>query len=339
MKLELDNLVKIIRETVRTHELETPGEYARWIWNDEEGSRNLGSSEYGCADAANILYIIGDFERDPEQRAAAVKALQVLQDPETGLFREPTHHNLHTTAHCVAALELFDAAPAHPLKALEKYMTKEGLYDLLENLDWKGQPWPQSHQGAGVFAAATVAGMADAQWQDWYFDWLWNEADPETGMWRKGCMGEGSAPLYHHMGGTFHYIFNHEAARRPLRYPEKLIDTMIELYKTGKIDHLEPEYGFGHRVGFLEIDWVFTLTRASRQTPHRFYEVKEILRDFAEKYVAWLYSLDHAHHDGFNDLHMLFGAVCCLAELQTALPGELRTTKPLKIVLDRRPFI
>ena len=331
--------MKIIRETVRTHELTTPGEYARWIWNDEKGSRNLGSSEYGCADAANILYIIGDFEREPEKRAAAVKALQALQDPETGLFREPTHHNLHTTAHCVAALELFDAAPKYPLRALEKYLTKEGLYELFESLNWKGNPWPQSHQGAGVFAALTVAGMADAQWQDWYFDWLWNEADPETGMWRKGCMGEGSAPLYHHMGGTFHYIFNHEAARRPLRYPDKLIDTMIDLYKNNQIDYLEPEYGFGHRVGFLEIDWVFTLTRASRQTPHRFYEVKEILRDFAEKYVAWLYSLDNAHHDGFNDLHMLFGAVCCLAELQTALPGELRTTKPLKIVLDRRPFI
>ena len=79
MKLELDNLVKIIRETVRSHELSTPGEYARWIWNDEQGSRNLGSSEYGCADAANILYIIGDFEREPEKRAAAVKALQALQ--------------------------------------------------------------------------------------------------------------------------------------------------------------------------------------------------------------------------------------------------------------------
>ena len=69
MQLELDGLVQIIRETVRTHALATPGAYARWIWNDEEGSRNLGSSEYGCADAANILYTIGDFERDPQRRA------------------------------------------------------------------------------------------------------------------------------------------------------------------------------------------------------------------------------------------------------------------------------
>ena len=35
----------------------------------------------------------------------------------------------------------------------------------------------------------------------------------------------------------------------------------------------------------------------------------------------------------------LIGAVCALAELQLALPGKIETTVPLKIVLDRRPFI
>ena len=53
----------------------------------------------------------------------------------------------------------------------------------------------------------------------------------------------------------------------------------------------------------------------------------------------WLESLDFGRHDGFNDFHMLFGVVCCLAELQTALSGDIRTEKSLKTVLDRRPFI
>jgi hypothetical protein len=35
----------------------------------------------------------------------------------------------------------------------------------------------------------------------------------------------------------------------------------------------------------------------------------------------------------------LFGAVCALAELQRALPGEIRSERPLRLVLDRRPFI
>ena len=58
-----------------------------------------------------------------------------------------------------------------------------------------------------------------------------------------------------------------------------------------------------------------------------------------KKYLKYMYSIDYEHDEGFNDLHMLFGAVCCLCELQSALPGKLITTKPLRLVLDRRPFI
>ena len=58
----------------------------------------------------------------------------------------------------------------------------------------------------------------------------------------------------------------------------------------------------------------------------------------AHYYAAWKYGAAEVH-DGFNDLHMLFGSVCALAELQLALPGIIVTEKPLKLVLDRRPFI
>jgi hypothetical protein len=63
------------------------------------------------------------------------------------------------------------------------------------------------------------------------------------------------------------------------------------------------------------------------------------MRDFAVKYVDYLNSVDITTDEGWNDLHALFGTVCCLSELQLALPGEIFTTKPLKNVLDRRPFI
>ena len=50
-------------------------------------------------------------------------------------------------------------------------------------------------------------------------------------------------------------------------------------------------------------------------------------------------NIDYEHDESFNDLHMLFGAVCALCELQAALPGKILTSKPLRLVLDRRPFI
>ena len=76
-----------------------------------------------------------------------------------------------------------------------------------------------------------------------------------------------------------------------------------------------------------------------RHSGHRFDEAKTALHDFALTYIDYLEHLDYETDDGFNDMHSLFGCICALAELQNALPGELVTNKPLKLVLDRRPFI
>ena len=92
--------------------------YRRWLRQDPPGTRDLGVNPYGCADAANLLYSIGRFPGSAGERLAWVDALRSLQDPGDGLFHEATHHEIHTTAHCVAALELFDARPARSLAGL-----------------------------------------------------------------------------------------------------------------------------------------------------------------------------------------------------------------------------
>jgi hypothetical protein len=99
------------------------------------------------------------------------------------------------------------------------------------------------------------------------------------------------------------------------------------------------EAKFFRGCGFIDVDVVFCLNRAMRQTPHRFAEGKAALEAYAERYIAMLEAMDYATDDTFNDLHMLFGTVCCLAELQVALPGKLLTSSSLRPVLDRRPFI
>ena len=231
LQKDINPLIKNVKIAVASHELKT-GAYSRWIQPDPSGktNRELGINEYGCADAANLLYTIGHFPQAPQERAQWIETLQSLQNPKTGLFTEATHHPIHTTAHCIAALELFDAVPIHPLSDLAPYKTKEGLYGLLEGLRWKDSPWDNSHQGAGIFAAMNLSGEATPQWNRWYFDWFWQEADPETGLWRKGCVTAGPARRFEHMAGSFHYLFNHEYARMPLRYPEKMIDTCLDMY-------------------------------------------------------------------------------------------------------------
>ena len=332
MKKDINKLIDNVRRVMETHKIAT-GAYARWIINDGT-DRKMGLNEYGCADAANILYTIGDFPKDIDERKEWVRVMQDMQNPETGLFVEETHHPIHTTAHCAAALELFDAVPKYKISALEPYKTKERLYQFLDELDWKGMPWDMSHRGAGIYAALNNAEEADAEWNKWYFEWLWNEADPETGLWRKGCVNAGVRPAYEHMAGSFHYLFNHEHAKMPLRYPDKMIDCCLDMYYKG-----EMRESFGRTISFLEVDWVYCITRALRQCNHRFEECVRVITDFADKYLDYLLSLDPDTSELMDDLHNLFGTMCCVAELQRFLPGSVITDKPLKLVLDRRPFI
>lgn len=340
--INIDNLIDTVRNTVKSHKLEKEGEYARYLWQNQENDRKMGLNEYGCADAVNILYTINDFPKDAEIRKCHISVLQSMQNPDTGLFVEETHHFIHTTAHCIAALELFDALPKYKLTALEKYKTTDGLYNLLNGLDWKNTPWPQSHQGAGIYAALKLCGEVDEEWEKAYFDWMWQNSDPETGFWKKGTIENSDTKLYEYMGAAFHYLFNHEYAKMPLRYPKKMIDTCLYLYENNLIGNKTGPYDndkFGKYIGFLEIDWVYCITRSLRQCSHRREECIHALRKFAKEYIDWLFTIDHKKHDWFNDLHMLFGMTCALAELQTALPGEIITKKPLRLVLDRRPFI
>lgn len=331
---DIGGIIDNIKYVLKTHN-QGIGQYARWIWQNKEKSRSLLPSEYGCADAANILYTIGEFPKDAEERSAWVQTLQSFQNPKTGLFQEPTHHFIHTTAHCAAALELFDADCKYPMHDLMQYTDIQALYGLLDGLDWKHDPWSQSHRGAGIYAALVLTNAVDSRWQDSYFAWLRREADPETGLWRLGCVKEGSVPVWHHMAGSFHYLFNHEYAKQPLPFPEKMIDTMLWLlYKDETFREVAAQ-----RISFIDVDWIYCLSRAMRQTGYRRDDGKQALETYADRLIDFLETIDLQTHDGFNDLHGLFGTVCALAELQQALPGKIKTERPLKLVLDRRPFI
>ena len=333
VKKNIQPLIDDITKTVELHYLGS-GKYARFLHQNDLANRKMGNNEYGCADAANILYSIGSFDRNPVTRAEKIKVLQSFQH-ENGLFDEGTHHPIHCTAHCVATLELFDCAPLIPLTALSKYKTEENLYSFLENLAWTDNPWSAAHQGAGIYAAFILTGNATLKWQDCYFSWLESHTDPRYGIGFTGAIDTKIKPISHHLNGWFHYLFNFGFAHRPIPYAKQAVDTCIDLYKNKT--ELTPD--FGTAVGFPEIDWIYTLHRASKQEGYRVEESKNIIREFAEKYIQTLFDLPKEGNVKWNDLHQLFGTVCALCELQSALPGEVVTDYPLKLVLDRRPFI
>jgi hypothetical protein len=328
--IDLRAFIAATEAIVARANLGRPGAYARSAL--EKGPID----PYGCADAANVLYTIGRFPRDAREREGCVRELQDLQEAKSGLYRERTHHPIHTTAHCIAALELFDAGPRHELAELAPLRQPGAIEGFLDRLPWRTDPWRASHQGAGVYASLVLAEEAGKAFEDSYFAWLAAATDPETGLVRQGHLDRvthsGASTQFPHLAGTFHYLFNFEYARRPWRHPAALVDTCLRLRAEG-------EFPLGNTVGFAEIDWVFCLARSLRQSGHRFEQSMAALDAFAEDYTGYLLSLHPGTHERLNDLHFLFGMLCALAELQRMLPGKLVTERPLKLVLDRRPFI
>ena len=327
MKINVNGILDKVRATIASH-YDGNGGYLRWLTTPRGDGK---ANEYGCADAANMKYIMGDLESNPDERKKFYSVLQSFQH-EDGLFCEPTHHPIHCTAHCTAALELYDVRPLRPFTALENRKTVEGLYELLENLKWREDPWSNSHQGAGIYSAFIINRDASAEWQDAYFNWLDENNDPVTGIGRRDCH-DGTRPLFHHLNGWFHYMFNYNFARRAFPNANKLIDSCIDMFDNGGLNPRIYQY-----CGFDQIDWVFAINRASMQTGYRREEAKDRMRIFAKNYIEFMQSCP-VDDKTWDDLHCLFGSMCVLAELQIALPGEIISDYPLKPVLDRRPFI
>lgn len=328
---DLRPFIKDIESIIESHNLGEPGKYAQFITQNEKGTRNLGLAPYGAANAVNILYTINALPTDLDERAAFIKVLQDFQNKDNGLFENPGNFTTHTTAFLCGALNLLDAKPLYKTEGFKAQTTREGIFEFMDKIDWAKEPWLGAHLGAGIYGSVVLGGIGADEFEDYYFEWLDNNADPETGLWKKDALS--GAPAFHYIASTFHYVFNYEYARRALPYPKELLDTCIKAYRDGVCIDFSKEFGW------QDIDFTYTLARAQRRAGTRFEETQEILKEIADGLINQLLKLDPRTNDRLNDLNTLFAIVCALAVLQEALPGYIRTSRPLQLVLDKRPFL
>jgi hypothetical protein len=309
------------------------GAFARWIKQNDDENRDLGINEYGCSDAINILYMLDKLPKSYDIRKKYIETIQSLQNPETGFFNENTHDPFHTTAYCITTLKLLDAYPIYPLTNMMKLKDKNVLTDFMENQPWSEDPCLTSHRIAGLYASLETTGNVDNEWQENYFRWLWNNTDGDTGLIRQGFINYYKIPPFQYLVGSFSYMLNFEYCRLPMRFPARMIDTCIQFYDNNVNSTL------GNKISFEELNWVYCINRSMRQTDYRYKDCKERLKKFEDSYSEYLLGLDFKTNDELNDLHLLFGTLCTIAELQSALPGTIKTEKPLRLVMDVRPFI
>lgn len=302
---------------------DTAGAYAR---KADEDFVHL----YGTADMACVLYTLGRLPTEPAAREQWVATLQGLQDPQTGylLARPADHSPLHNTAFALGALELFDAAPLHPLAFADEVRTSEQLEAFFDSFDWREGVYRQSHNGAGIAAAlALVPGTVGPEWFDAYFRLTDAKFDPANGM-----MGDGKPPEgdFDQVGGTFHYAFMYEHFGRAMPYPAARTDAILGLQRDDGTWH-------ERNIWWLTLDALYMLDRDQRRLPHRPDDVRAAIARATAAAAERIATPEV--RDGMTP-HQLTATVNLFAIAQQALGrDEIVTDRPLRLVLDRRPFI
>jgi hypothetical protein len=301
-----------------------------------------------CADFAVIDYTTGPWPLPPSETELRAEVLQQYQSQKTG-FYDPTIRKatsgfptpkadsrgdetaedermgaVQGTAYFLGALEILGARPMQPLRALEPARTPAGIVELLESLDWANAD-AESARAAGV--ATCLATMVDVgpEWFERYIRWLDAEADPQTGFWRKGVPCAPPRALQ----GAFQQYLVYDRCRAALPYPERALKTALSLQ--GR-DGLYDERGAGWR----EAGAVYVIDRAFRQCGWNYAHVREALS-----------AIGRATRDCINDTSFreqmaprrMAGLVSLLALLSSALPGAVRSRRPLRFYADRRLFV
>jgi hypothetical protein len=322
-------------------------DFVRWILDDFEPSvrlpggagrypRQTGQttpSLYGVADMACVLYTVGALHPSLQARAQWADAFELFQNPGTGWFREKEPVTLtpqHNTAFALGAMQLLDLTPKYPVKMDAEY-TNIGAY--LNSLNWRTGVYPGSHKGAGIGAIYTlVPELHSTSWFSEYFATCGSLFDPSNGLMGRDKPAGGDIDQ---VGGTFHYSFLYEFFNRRMPYPDKRIDAVLGLQRSD--GYWSPENHL-----WMTLDAIYLMTRTLRYSTHRFEDVESSVRRIMKALAHDVYSPEgrkvmFSRKDG---VHSLTAAISIAAEAQEFLgSSEIVTDWPLKLVLDRRPFI
>lgn len=297
------------------------------------------------ADFAVIDYTLGPWPLAPSEQAARARILQDFQSPETGLFErtaargeagpardapgEAEADSCARTAYFASALELLGARPLHPLRALDRDRTPEGVGRLVEGVGSGGKL--ESVRRAGAVAACFAAtGDVGPEWFGRLFDGLEREVDPKTGYWPRGAPGEAPSAL-EALSASLGFFALYGRFRRPLPDPGAVVTATLGLQKrSGLYEDAGP--------GRAELAAAVALDRAFRQSGRKFARVRAALGKLL--LAARERLSDERCREGLEgDPHRTAQAVSLLAALSQALPGSVRARRPLRLYLERHHFV
>jgi hypothetical protein len=314
-----------------------PGEYAR---RPDETETAL----YGSADVACILYSLGRLNPSPRESAAWLEVLSGFQDAESGFFvdRAGMLSTAHNTGFAVGAMNLLHPQlrngelPRAPLRFAQLVREPADAERYVASLNWRSDCYEAGENLIGH--ASSFFNVSCAVPADW-FDWLVGYVEGTKMDEANGMVGVDKPPAgdSDQIGGTLHFDFLWAALARRLPFASARADALLGLQlRSGLWDATNPWW--------LTFDAVYMLRRT---LPDLSGERTEDVRAAVARATAALSARasDPAVRssdfvDPWMGAHMLTGAVSFFAYAQQVL-GERRviTGRPLRSVLDRRPYI
>jgi len=311
-----------------------------------------------CADFAVIDYTVGPWPLSGSERDARVGILQGFQEAPSGLFvggdagagatqiikaatcdevrspgiahagsdpqDVPVAAHYCRTGYFVAALELLGARPLHPIRAMDRLRTPTGIDSFLDEMDW-------SNPGIGLCRAAAIAscfaitGDVGPEWFERFFDRLAREASVRKNRKRRRAMDPAD------LGAALSLMTIYERMRAPLPRPDSMV--RMALGRQGSDGLYDPS-----GPGWLDFAAAFVLERGLRQTGKRRKRVLAACENLLRASTKFL--LAPGPREVFaDDPHRAAGAVSLLAVLAEALPGAIRSRRPLRLFTGRHLFV
>jgi len=322
-------------------------DFVKWITEEFEPSvrlpgpagsyaRSPGQTSvelYGISDMACILHTIGRLKLTDKERAEWADNFNSFQHADTGMLVEkaaPTHDPLHNTAFALAAMQLLDMRPKLPVTMGPQYSDPAAF---LKTLNWKTAVYGESHKGAGIGAIyALTPELGTLDWFKAYFAATETYVDPKNGLMGQEKPATGD---FDQVGGTFHYFFLYNHFNKRMPFPERRIDTLLGLQlPDGNWDKTNKTW--------LTLDGLYLMSRTLRYAPYRNADVIAAFRRTMDQLMTDMYSPEarKTAYSGRLGVHSVTCAISIAAEAQQFLGAqEVVTDWPLKLVLDRRPFI
>lgn len=291
---------------------------------EQKAKKNL-SDPASMPDSIKILFMLNKLPKTSSVRAKYIKLMQSMQGEKSGLCRRGAPE----AAQILSVLNLLEAKFEFPPSAVLEYKDTHKLDEFSNSLPWRQLPDKAAKELCSVFSLLYISDLLTFEEYDYFItEKLFNYADSDTGLIRSGFIDYRTAEPMRYLKGFFIYMMVLEYTHSALRYPARAIDSCIQCYDRGALSEFSLDTAYDSLV------WVYSTSRTMRRTGYRYDDCKKRLIEFEGKFAEYIAKMPSDKPGVRASLILL----CIAAELQEALPGTIRTERPLNNVLNKIIF-